>query len=126
MDARAQLDRRGFGIQGEDDTARFLEARGYSIRARNFRCRYGELDVIAEKDDTLCFVEVRMRSTAIWGDPSDTVSGAKQRRLVKTALHYILAHGMKGKMIRFDVVSIVGRGKDAVMEHLPNAFDAGM
>ena len=42
------------------------------------------------------------------------------------ALHYLLAYGVRGKMIRFDVVSVIGRGSDAVLEHLPNAFDAGM
>ncbi len=126
MQGRAEVDRRGFGNQGEGAAAQFLERRGYAICARNFRCRYGELDVVAEKDGTICFVEVRMRSSAIWGDPSHTISWSKQRRVVKAALHYLLAHGMKGKMIRFDVVSIVGRGGAAAVEHLPNAFDAGM
>jgi len=119
-------DRRGYGDEGEEATARLLESQGYQIRSRNFRCRYGEIDLVAEKDDTICFVEVRMRSSAIWGDPSNSVSWAKQRRVVKAALHYLLAYGVHGKMIRFDVVSVIGRGRDAVLEHLPNAFDAGM
>ncbi|HME91894.1 MAG TPA: YraN family protein [Myxococcaceae bacterium] len=126
MDGQVEVDRRRFGDQGEDATVQFLEARGYAIRSRNFRCRYGELDVVAEKDGTICFVEVRARATAIWGDPSYTVSRSKQRRIVKAALHYMLAYGVRGKMIRFDVVSIVGRGRDAAIEHYPNAFDAGM
>jgi putative endonuclease len=123
---RSAADRRCFGGEGEDATARLLEAQGYAIRSRNFRCRYGEIDLVAEKDDTLCFVEVRMRSSAIWGDPSNSISHSKQRRVVKTALHYLLAHGLQNRMIRFDVVSVIGRGRDAVLEHLPNAFDAGM
>jgi putative endonuclease len=119
-------DRRGFGLEGEDATAKLLESQGYAIRSRNFRCRYGELDLVAEKDDILCFVEVRMRSSAIWGDPSNSISWSKQRRVVKAALHYLLAYGLRNKMVRFDVVSVIGRGRDAVLEHLPNAFDAGM
>jgi putative endonuclease len=119
-------DRRTYGDEGEEATARLLESQGYQIRSRNFRCRYGEIDLVAEKDDTICFVEVRMRSSAIWGDPSNSVSWAKQRRVVKAALHYLLAYGVRGKMIRFDVVSVVGRGPGAILEHLPNAFDAGM
>ncbi len=122
----APCDRRGFGDEGEDATARLLEAKGYQIRSRKFRCRYGEIDLVAEKDDTVCFVEVRMRSSAIWGDPSNSISWAKQRRVVKAALHYLLAYGLRNKMIRFDVVSVIGRGQHAVLEHLPNAFDAGM
>lgn len=120
------FDRRCFGGEGEDATARLLERQGYAIRSRNFRCRYGEIDLIAEKDEILCFVEVRMRSSAIWGDPSNSISHRKQRRVVKTALHYLVAYGLQNRMIRFDVVSVIGRGPDAVLEHLPNAFDAGM
>jgi putative endonuclease len=123
---RSAPDRRCFGGEGEDATAQLLEAQGYAIRSRNFRCRYGEIDLVAEKEDTLCFVEVRMRSSAIWGDPSNSISHRKQRRVVKTALHYLLAYGLQNRMVRFDVVSVIGRGRDAVLEHLPNAFDAGM
>ena len=67
-----------------------------------------------------------MRSTAVWGDPSHTVSFAKQRRVVKAALHYLLVNRLKDRMIRFDVISVVGRGERATVEHLPGAFDAGM
>jgi putative endonuclease len=123
--ARA-VDRRGYGNAAEEAAARYLEERGYRIRARNFLCRYGELDVVAEHGDTVCFVEVRMRSTNVWGDPALTVSFAKQRRVVKAALHYLFAHDLRDRMIRFDVVSVVGHGERAVVEHIPNAFDAGM
>lgn len=122
----ASFDRRGYGDEGEEAAARFLESQGYRILSRNFRCRYGEIDLVAEKDQLLCFVEVRTRSSAVWGDPSNSVSWAKQRRVVKAALHYLFAYRVREKMIRFDVVSVIGRGKDAVLEHLPNAFDAGM
>ncbi|MFY0567193.1 YraN family protein [Archangium lansingense] len=122
----AGVDRKEYGDEGEAEAVRFLEARGYRVRARNFSCRYGELDVVAEHGGTVCFVEVRMRSTAVWGDPSHTVSFAKQRKVVKAALHYLLAHGLRDRMIRFDVISVVGRGERATVEHLPGAFDAGM
>ena len=123
---RAAVDRRGYGNEAEAAVVRFLEARGYRIRARNFRCQYGELDIVAEHADTVCFVEVRMRSTAVWGDPSHTVSFAKQRRVVKAALHFLFQHGLRERMVRFDVVSVVGRGAAVQVEHLPDAFDAGM
>jgi putative endonuclease len=120
------VDRKAYGNEGEEAAVRFLEARGYRVRARNFSCRYGELDVVAEHGDTVCFVEVRMRSTAVWGDPSHTVSFAKQRKVVKAALHYLLTQRLRDRMIRFDVISVVGRGERATVEHLPGAFDAGM
>ncbi|ADO71854.1 YraN family protein [Stigmatella aurantiaca] len=126
MGQGAGVDRRGYGNEAEAMAARFLEQRGYRIRARNFRCRYGELDVVAEHGETVCFVEVRMRSSAVWGDPSHTVSVAKQRRVVKAALHYLFAHELRDRMMRFDVISVVGHGEQAHVEHLPDAFDAGM
>ncbi len=118
--------RKQYGDEGEEAAVRFLETRGYRVRARNYACRHGELDVVAERGDTVCFVEVRMRSTAVWGDPSHTVSFAKQRRVVKAAMHYLMAHGVRDRVLRFDVISVVGRGERATVEHLPGAFDAGM
>ncbi len=118
--------RKAYGDEGEERAVRYLESQGYRVRARNYACRHGELDVVAERGDVLCFVEVRMRSTAVWGDPAHTVSFAKQRRVVKAALHYLGAQGPRGRMLRFDVISVVGRGEDATVEHLPGAFDAGM
>jgi putative endonuclease len=123
---RPVVDRRAYGDAAEAAAARFLETRGYRIRSRNFRCRYGELDIVAEQGDTVCFVEVRMRSSAVWGDPAHTVSFAKQRRVVKAALHYLFAYDLREKMMRFDVVSVVGHGEQASVEHIPDAFDAGM
>jgi putative endonuclease len=120
------VDRRSNGVAGEDAAAALLVQQGYVIRARNFSCRYGELDIIAEKGEVLAFVEVRMRSSAVWGDPAHTVSGAKQRRVVKAALHYLFRYELQGRMVRFDVVSVVGKGTRATVEHLPAAFDAGM
>jgi putative endonuclease len=120
------VDRKGYGDEGEEAAVRFLESRGYRVRARNYACRHGELDVVAEHEDIVCFVEVRMRSTAVWGDPSHTVSFAKQRKVVKAALHYLLTQRLRDRMIRFDVISVVGRGERATVEHLPGAFDAGM
>lgn len=118
--------RRAFGGEAEDAAVSHLERKGYRVRARNFVCPYGELDVVAEDGEVVAFVEVRMRSNAAWGDPSQTVSGKKQRRIVKAALHYLYRHGPLGKMVRFDVVSVVGRGEKAQVEHIPDAFDAGM
>ena len=121
-----RTERQVLGADAEDAAARFLEQQGYRVRERNFHSRYGELDVVAEKDEQVCFVEVRMRSKAAWGDPSQTVSWAKQRRVVKAALHYLHLNRLFDRMVRFDVISVVGVGDRAQVEHIPNAFDAGM
>lgn len=103
-----------------------LEALGFRILERNFTCRWGELDVVAQREELLAFVEVRMRATAVWGDPAHTISHAKQRRIVRSALHWLYRNGGPPRAIRFDVISVVGRDERARVEHIPNAFEAGM
>lgn len=119
-------ERRGRGDEAEQTAAQFLEAAGYRIRARNFLARGGELDIVAEKDETLCFVEVRMRSSAVWGDPSQTITHAKQQKVVRAAMQFVAKTGQHDRQLRFDVISVVGRGPGQHVEHIPNAFDAGM
>ena len=114
------------GDAGETAAAGALERLGYRLLARNVHCRCGELDLVMEKDGVLCFVEVRTRANAVWGDPSGTVSWTKQRRVVKSALEYIQKARVSARMIRIDVVSVLGSGDALKVEHIPNAFDAGM
>lgn len=89
-------------------------------------CRVGELDIVAEKEGLICIVEVRMRSSSVWGDPAATVTFAKQRKVVKAAMYYLQGERLLNRvMVRFDVISVIGRGPTASVEHLPGAFDAG-
>lgn len=119
-------ERRQRGDAAEALVCEYLEARGYRIRERNAAYRFGELDVVAESEGVLCFVEVRMRSSGVFGDPSATVSGAKQRKVVRSAMLYLQRERLWNRVaVRFDVASVVGRGPRAVVEHLPGAFDAG-
>src|SRR5687768_10440858 len=100
------MSRRDVGDEAEEASAKLLERDGYRLRARNWTCQYGEVDLVAEKDGVLCFVEVRMRSTDLWGDPSGTVHGKKQRRVVKAALRYLFENELEDQMVRFDVISV--------------------
>jgi putative endonuclease len=120
------VDRSKLGEQAEEQCAEYLQRAGYRVRERNWWVREGELDIVAERGELLCFVEVRMRSSAVFGDPSLTVTREKQRRVVRAALRYLQRWPAPQRMIRFDVMTVLGRGKDAVIEHLPGAFDAGM
>jgi putative endonuclease len=124
--AETRTEKRVFGDTAEQLTVEHLEREGYVIRDRNVLCRRGELDVVAEKGNVLAFVEVRMRSTAVWGDPSATVTHAKQRKVVLAALEYCQRHRLFERVIRFDVASVVGKGKTGQVEHLIDAFDAGL
>jgi putative endonuclease len=118
--------RRQFGDRGEGLAAALLEAAGYRILERNVSCRHGEIDIIAVKDECHCFVEVRSRATDIWGDPAMSVIFAKQRKVVKSAIWWLQKQRLLERVpVRFDVVSVVGRGPGARVEHIPGAFDAG-
>ncbi|HLT29341.1 MAG TPA: YraN family protein [Myxococcaceae bacterium] len=121
-------ERRATGDRAEALAASFLERDGYTVLARNYTCRVGELDLVASRGEVLAVVEVRMRSTDRFGDPALTISHAKQRKIVRTTLRFMQEHGLSlaRYAIRFDVITVLGRGEQAVLEHLPGAFEAGM
>jgi putative endonuclease len=118
-------DRRAAGLAVEARVAAWLEARGYTIRATNHLCPRGEVDIVAELGEVLAFVEVRSRSGASHGTPAETVSYGKRRRVIAAAIDWATRHGLlERRAIRFDVVSVIDRGDDVEIEHLPGAFDA--
>jgi putative endonuclease len=108
---------------GEAAAAEELERRGFRILARNYHCRGGEADLVAEEGETLVFVEVKTRSDLRHGLPQDAVGWKKQQRLGKAALHYCHAHAVEDQPVRFDVVEVVVlRGEVAVVELIRDAF----
>jgi putative endonuclease len=119
--------RRDDGTRAEDLAARHLERLGYRLLHRNYQVRSGELDlVVRAPDGTLCFVEVRARADVAHGRPGETVTFAKQRRVIAAARAYLAAH-VRGEepACRFDVVEIIGALDAAVpprVEHIPDAF----
>jgi len=98
--------RRALGAAGESLTARFLEARGYRILERNVRTARGEIDLVAEQDDCLVFVEVRLRRGAHVDSALESVAAAKQRRLRRLAGEYCVLHGRTLDAVRIDVVAV--------------------
>lgn len=117
---------RRIGDEGEQLVVEYLERGGYLIRDRNVRCRRGELDIVAEKGGVLVFVEVRTRTRSVWGDPSQTVTWAKQRKVILAAFEYCQRHGLFQRVIRFDVAAVLGRGRSGAVEHFIDAFEAGV
>ncbi len=117
--------RRRLGDEAEQRVFKHLTAQGFIVEATNHACRYGEVDLIARRGELWCFVEVRMRGSAIFGAPAGTVSRAKQRRVAVAALDFLQRRRLLGRVeVRFDVVSVVGRGDDARLEYLPGAFES--
>src|SRR5215470_404301 len=105
-----EVDRSKLGSEAEELCVAWLERAGYRIRDRNWLVREGELDIVAEHGEYLCFVEVRMRTSARSGDPALTVTWAKQRRVVGAALRYLQRRPAPQRMVRFDVMTVLGRG----------------
>ncbi len=93
------------GDWGEECAASFLRERGYQIIASKYRCRFGEIDLIARDGNVLCFVEVKLRERVDYGLPREFVTAAKQRRLRMTAQFYLASHDPDA-ICRFDVAEI--------------------
>jgi len=91
------------GAAAEALAAEFLQAQGLTIIARNYRCRGGEIDLIASDGDTLIFVEVRLRSDAAFGGAAESITAAKRRRLAFAATHY-LSRLNREPPCRFDAI----------------------
>ena len=118
-------DRRRIGELGEALARRHLIPRGYKIIEANFRTRNGELDLIAEKDGTLVFAEVRARGPSPLVTPEESVNKAKQDRLLTTAQEYLQARGAEDRDWRIDLVALeYGRdGSVTRIEIIENAVE---
>lgn len=113
-------DKQEKGNKAEDMAAKMLQKKGYEILERNYTHGKGEIDIIAQKDDWLVFVEVRARSNAYYGFPEETISKSKANLIKKTAENYIYDNDWRGK-IRFDIVAILV-GQVFEIEHFEDAF----
>lgn len=103
---------------GEDIACKYLQKVNYIILERNFRCRSGEIDIIALDKDYIVFIEVKYRKNNAYGYPREAVNYYKQRNISKVASYYLLIHNAFHKNCRFDVVEIIGEN----IELIQNAF----
>ncbi len=116
-------DRRGLGRRGEELAARQLVGKGFEIVARNWRCETGELDLVARDGECLVLVEVRTRRGRSLGTPEESITPAKQTRLIDLSEAYVQESGWPGDW-RIDVVAIEmdRRGRVLRMDHYENAI----
>lgn len=121
----ASANRTGLGRSGERLAGMWLEERGYRIVGRNWRCLYGELDLIAEEGGELVFVEVKTRRGERMGAPEEAITRVKRRRLVVSALAYLEAHSMEERPYRIDVVAVdlAPGGKLLGVRHYPRCIE---
>ena len=115
------------GRRGEDEAVAYLRKNGYRILARNLRAKFGEIDVVAQDGPTLCFVEIKSRSSTRFGFPEEAVNAQKRQRLVRLASWYLQSHPSdRPRPVRFDVLSILNGpdGSAARIRLIKGAFDA--
>lgn len=98
------------GKLGEELAADALRGLGYAILARRYRTRYGEIDIVAQDEETLVFVEVKARKSDRYGSAAESVTNSKQRRIAAMALDYLRWVNRLDDPCRFDVVAIDGLG----------------
>jgi len=110
------------GNKGESIAEDYLKRKGYEIIHRNYRCRLGEIDIIAKDDDTIVFIEVRTKQNRNYGTPQDSVTPMKMDKISKTALSFIQGKNLTGFSYRFDFIAVTySQGKPNI-EHIENAF----
>lgn len=114
------MNNRAVGTKFEEKASEYLKKNGYYVLQKNFRCKIGEIDLIAQEGGYLCFVEVKYRSAASKGFPAEAINWNKIRRITRTAQFYMLLHKIpQNTPCRFDAVVIL----DQEITLIKNAFD---
>ncbi len=95
------------GLRFEDQARDYLQAHGLLLLQSNYRCRFGEIDLVMRDGDTLCFIEVKFRKSLLFGGAAASMPKSKQRRIIKAARFYISAHNqIANQAMRFDALLI--------------------
>ena len=111
------------GKAGEDCAANYLESCGYKIIARNYRIRTAEIDIIAEKDGVIVFVEVKTRSNVRHGLPAEAVNFRKQKKIIEAASVFLQDDNYVDCACRFDVIEIYSDAKNFTVHQIESAFE---
>ena len=112
-----------FGKTAEAAAAEFLKAQGCKILERNYKNKFGEIDIIALQNEVLCFVEVKARHALSHGLPIEAVALAKQRQISKTALGYLKSKKLFDRSARFDVLGLLYENAQPQISWIKNAFE---
>lgn len=114
------------GKIGENLACKYLNERGYKILKRNYRCKQGEIDIIAydTKSKEIVFIEVKTRQSMKYGTPAEAVNKPKQKHIIKAVEFYIYKNKIIDKKIRFDVIEIFINNSKYEINHITKAFFA--
>lgn len=110
------------GKRGEAIAERYLSTLGYEILERNYRSRFGEIDLVASHHGVIVFVEVKTRSTIRQGLPCEAVNREKQRRIRRMARYYLMVQGQSEAECRMDIIEIILQGKGTLIRQITDAF----
>ncbi|MCR5546303.1 MAG: YraN family protein [Lachnospiraceae bacterium] len=117
------MDNRKTGTKYEELAANKLKEEGYEILEMNYRCRIGEVDIIAKDKEYLVFVEVKYRKTSKAGMPQEAVNYKKQKKISATAAYYLMSHHYRDDVsVRFDVVSVLSNEVEIIKNAFPYCF----
>lgn len=105
------MNKRKAGAYQEDIAVDFLKKNNYIIRERNFSCRIGEIDIIAEENQELVFIEVRSKSYTSFGRAIETINRKKRNKVRRVAEYYLMRKGLEKSFCRFDVIGIDNNSK---------------
>ena len=109
------------GVKGEQTAIDYLIDKSYDIAEKNYRFQKAEIDIIAQKENTLVCVEVKTRSTDYFGNPQDFIDAKKIKLLVKAMDHYVVSKDLDVE-VRFDVIAIIRQNNQMKIEHIEDAF----
>lgn len=112
---------RRLGFWGEMRARRYLKSNGYKIVRRNYKSPFGEVDIIAEKEDVTAFIEVKTRTSDSFGAPNEAVDSRRRDRY-KNAARYYFARRQIDCTVRFDVIEVKKEGGKSAVNHIENAF----
>jgi len=115
--------RKALGFKGEELAVQYLKKKGYKVIERNYRCQWGEIDLVARDKETLIFVEIKSRSSSEFGLPQDAVDRFKQKKLIQVAKAYMAEHRLQETVpARFDVVAVQLTPSGPDIELIKDAF----
>lgn len=110
------------GKIGEDISVRYLQQIGYTIIERNFECKQGEIDIIARDKEKLVFVEVKTRSSVVYGKPKEAVDKTKKKHIYRSAEYYVYSKCLEDEPIRIDVIEVYKKREKFMVHHIKQAI----
>ncbi|MEO0082055.1 MAG: YraN family protein [candidate division WOR-3 bacterium] len=116
------MNRSRLGAAGEQIAEQYLKSRGWRVLERNYRTKLGEIDLVCREKGTIVFVEVKTRTSSLYGEGTEAVNYSKQRKLYRLAQEYLGSHRLESADVRFDVLSIMFVSGQPTIKHIPGAF----